>query len=335
MSLSAHDLTTALRERGLLGQDDTTPAEGDAPPAHERPLAIGLLLGASGWVAGLFMLGFVAMLFHPDEPVTAAISGAVLLAAAWGLFKVDGDGTQVFVAQLGLTFSIAGQCLMLFALADDSRGIAGVSAAALVLQAALAWLMPNRLHRTLSTLFALIAWALLVRFGLFGEPDFWRSSSDAQAHISVAAALGAWLLAWLPIVALLGWLIRSEAQWMASRRQALLRPIISGLIVGLALATLASHPLESFRLFGGDTPNTGGLALWPLLSAFGALAALAAAFALRQRGLMALCIVAALLHLSNFYYALGTTLLVKSLLMLAMGAAALLAARALRTKEQA
>jgi uncharacterized membrane protein len=38
---------------------------------------------------------------------------------------------------------------------------------------------------------------------------------------------------------------------------------------------------------------------------------------------------------AHFYYALGTSLLAKSLLMLAMGAASLAAARFLRSKEPA
>jgi len=47
------------------------------------------------------------------------------------------------------------------------------------------------------------------------------------------------------------------------------------------------------------------------------------------------CVVAALLHVSHFYYALGTSLLVKSVLMLAMGGVLLFAARALVVKESA
>lgn len=296
-------------------------------PAHDRPLAISLLLGASGWVAGLFMLAFVAMLFHPDNASQAAVSGAVLLAAAWGLFKADGDGTQVFVAQLGLTLSIAGQCLMLYAMSEHTRGIAPIASAALVLQTVLALAMPNRLHRTLSTLFATIAWALTVRFALFGEPEFWRGNGETHAA-SLPAALAGWLAAWAPVGAGLWWLIRGEAA-RATRGERLLQPITTGLIVGLAFATLASQPFESFRWFGIGEVDAGSLALWPLLSALGALGAVAAAFARRQRGLMSACIVAALLHVSHFYYALGTSLLIKSVLMLAMGGAMLIAARVL------
>jgi uncharacterized membrane protein len=69
------------------------------------------------------------------------------------------------------------------------------------------------------------------------------------------------------------------------------------------------------------------------LSAGAALAAVAAAFALGLRGLMGAGVLAVLLHVSHFYYALGTSLLLKSLLMLAMGGAMLLAARGLAQRQ--
>ena len=292
--------------------------------AHDRPLAISLLLGVSGGVAGLFMLIFVAMLFHPDTASQAAVSGTILLAAAWGLFKVDRDGDQVFVAQLALALSIAGQCLMLFAMSEHAHGIAPIASAALLLQTVLALVMPNRLHRTLT-----------LRFALFGEPDYWHDGGRALPAASLPAALAGWLFAWGPVAAGLVWAIRSEAAWTARGWQPVLQPIVTGSIVGLAFATLASHPFESFRWFGGGEENVGGLALWPLLSAIGALGAVAAAFALRNRALMAVCVIAALGHVSHFYYALGTSLLIKSLLMLAMGGAFIAAARALTSKETA
>lgn len=302
---------------------------------NDRPLAISLLLGASGWVAGLFMLAFVAALFRPDSTAQAAFCGITLLAAAWGLFKVDGDGAQVFVAQLALALSIAGQCLVLYAMSGDAHGIEPIANAALVLQVALALVMPNRLHRTLSTLFACIAWALTVRFALLGSPDFGMRGDAVRIAPSLALAIVAWLVAWLPVVVALWWLIRRGAAPTLQRWQGVVQPIVTGFIIGLAFATIASQPFESWRWWGGGEVAAGGLVLWPLLSALGALAAVAAAFARHQRGLMSVCIVAALLHVSHFYYALGTSLVVKSLLMLAMGGAALIAARALRPTENA
>ena len=292
-----------------------------------RPWYIGLLLGASGWLAGGFLLVFVAMLFHPDSAGAAAVSGTVLLAAAWGLFKVDRDGA--FTSQLALALSFAGQCFVLFAMVEHRSSLAEVAGAAFVLQAAMLLLMPNRLHRLMSALFALIAWALVWRFGLFGEPSWSNTSRNAA---SLPAALGGWLITWLPVGGLLWWLIRHEPAWIARGWAPVLRPALTGLVAGIAFATLFSYPLESFRWWGSAPVRTDWLALWPLLSAGAALAAVAASFALGSRALIGAGIVAVLLHVSHFYYALGTSLLLKSFLMLLMGAALLGAARWLAAK---
>lgn len=297
------------------------------PIATARPWYIGLLLGASGWLAGGFLLVFVAMLFHPDSAGTAAVSGAVLLAAAWGLFKADRDGA--FTSQLALALSFAGQCLLLFAMTEHTHALAAVAGAACVLQAAMLLLMPNGLHRGISALFALIAWALMWRFGLFGEPSWSAASGSAPP---LPAALVGWLITWLPVAAAVRLLIRHEPAWIARGWAPVLRPALTGLIVGIAFATLISYPLESFRWWGSAPVRTDWLALWPLLSAGAALAAVAASFALGSRALMGACMVAVLLHVSHFYYALGTSLLLKSLLMLLMGAALLIAARWLAAK---
>ena len=166
------------------------------------------------------------------------------------------------------------------------------------------------------------------RFGLFGEPA-WNGSSGLAT--SLPAALAGWVLIWLPPGAALWWLIRHEPAWVARGWAPVLRPALAGLVAGIAFATLVSEPLESFRWWGNAPVRQDWLALWPLLSAGAALAAVAASFALGSRALMGACIVAVLLHVSHFYYALGTSLLLKSLLMFTMGAALLFAARRLRS----
>ncbi len=324
MIADSQALLRELRARGLVG-DDVTNAEVGTSAAHDRPWYIGLLLGVSGWFAGLFMLGFVALLFRPDTAPEAAIAGVILLAAAWGLFEADRDGA--FVTQLALALSIAGQCLMLFAMNEHAPGPGPIAASALVLQLLLALVMPNALHRTLSTCFATIAWALTVRFALFGEPAL--RHGDREIAASLGQSLAGWAVAWLPVGAALRVSIRHEATWMARGWQRVLRPALAGLIVGLAFATLASQPFESFRGFGSGPAPRDWLALWPLLSALAALGGIAAAFALRSRALRGACALAVLLHVAHFYYELGASLLLKSLLMLAMGGAMLLAARGL------
>jgi len=323
-------LLNELQSRGLVAAS-VHAAEPETDNAHDRPWYIGLLLGVSGWLAGLFLLGFVALLFQPHKAAEAAFAGAVLLAAAWGLFKADRDGA--FVTQLALALSIAGQCLMVFAMNEHARSLGPIAASALALQIVLALAMPNPLHRTLSTFFATIAWALTVRFALFGEPEFWHG--DREVVASLGQSLGGWLLAWLPVGAGLLLLMRNEPGWMARGWQPVARPVLTGLIIGLAFATVASQPFESWRWFGAGPAPQNWLALWPMLSALAALGGVAAAFALRNRALMGVCVLAALLHVSHFYYALGTSLLLKSLLMFAMGVALLLAARWFAQGERA
>lgn len=151
-AMDAPTLARALRERGLIAADAVAM---EAPDMTHRPWYIGLLVGASGWLAGGFVLGFVALLFHPNSAAGSAVSGGVLLAAAWGLFKADRNGA--FTPQLALALSFAGQCLMLFAMTEHTHAYAAIARAAFVLQAGMLLLMPNRLHRVMSALFALIA----------------------------------------------------------------------------------------------------------------------------------------------------------------------------------
>ena len=315
-------MMTADELLGLLQK-----APDSAPP--ERPWYIGLLLGVAGWFAGVFVLGFVGAVLH----AVPLFAGLVLVAAAWGLYKVDREGA--FVSQLALALSIAGQFALLFGIYEalfkgTPDSIATLAFIALVIQLALALVMPNRLHRSMSTLFACIAWAAFVRYGLWDQP-FWAGlgAKSKLPPISPGMAIAAWFVAWAPAGIGLYLLVRKEAAWMAAGRAELARPVATGLILGLAFATLLSQPFESLTLFG-QAPRVGWLALWPVLSALASLGALAAAFAFGSRGLMGLAVLAALLHVSHFYYAIGGSLLVKSVLMLAMGGACVAAARMLR-----
>ena len=317
----------ALLDALALPQPDEI-ADSDAAPL-ERPWYIGLLLGASGWVAGILLLVVIGVLFQPNSTPALLFSGAVLIAAAWGLYTADKTGA--FTGQLALALSIAGQVLLVIGMSKNFSSIGQPALAAFAVQLALIFIMPNALHRSLSAFFACAALGVAVRYGLFVEP-FPRHSNTLPADTAptLAYALAGWAIAWLPIAALVYWLTRDEASWMARGWQTTVRPALTGLVVALAFATLVSHPFEMFSWSGRELTNRGFLALWPLLSAVAAIGAIAAGFALRSRALMGIAIVGALLHISHFYYALGTGLLTKSFIMLLMGAAALAAAMLLK-----
>lgn len=310
--MTPQELTSALALLPFVGEVSTVPLS--------RPWYISLLLNASGWIAGLFLLFFVGILFQPKTPEGFFFSGLFCLSAAFGLFAVDKRGD--FVAQLALALSVAGQVLMVITMFDGKFGSTLSLWLIFFMQAGLVIIMPNALHRGLSAFFACIALSMAMRLSLFGQESthsFGFSTFTQTVAPTLSYALLTWAATWLPIAALIWTLIRTEAHWMAHQRQALVRPALSGLIVGLAFATMASHPFELFDMRRQHFEDTGYLALWPFLSALLAAGAIAAGFALRSRALMGIAFVGALIHISHFYYALGTSLLSKSVLMVVMG----------------
>jgi Domain of unknown function (DUF4401) len=318
-------LLDELKRRQLITTDVLI--NHDAPLDHtERPWYISALLGVCGWFAGIFVLVLAALMVRPDSSIGILFVGIFLIMIARIMYALDPKNQNAFVDQLALSFSIAGQFAVLFGASDafnSSIKLVNIAATALVMQVALVFVMPNRLHRVLSTLFAVSAWAMLMRVLLWNDGDAKLFSSyHPEIAPPLSTVLLGWMITWLPLAIGLVQLVRHEAQWMARGWQSLVRPVCTGLVLGFAFATLISHPFESFS-WGHSRSSTALLSILPLLSAMASVAAIAAAFAFGSRGLVGIGIVAALLHTSHFYYAMDTSLLIKSLMMLVLGAACL------------
>jgi hypothetical protein len=324
-TMTSAALTDALVARGLL-RADVEPAPG---PADERPWYVSAVLGAAGWLAGIFALFFVGVLFEPDTPAEFAVAGVVMLAAAFGLYVAD-RGTAFF-DQLALALSIAGQCALAWAAAAATESAAATAGWVAAMQVALLVVMPNRLARVLAGLFACIAWALAVRLGLWDE----ASLGGARAEVPLGLALASWLLIWAPLVGAAHALIAHEARWMAGRWCRIVRPGQTGLLMALSIATWVSEPFGSLVFWAppGET-YVNWLVVWPLLGAATALLAALCAYRLRNRALVGLAIAGALLHVMQFYYLLGTTLVMKSMIMLGVGALLLVGAWVLERRPR-
>jgi len=322
-ALSVDDLTAALVERGLIKRKAPPPEQTD-----DRPWYISVVLGGAGWLAGLFALAFVGVLFTPEPAGGFAVAGMIMLAAAFGLYAA---GRQAFFDQLALALSIAGQLALAWAAAQATESAAGTAALVTLMQVVLLIVMPNRMAKVLSAFFACIAWALAVRFALWGE----TTMSDVRAQVPLGLALVSWLVIWVPLIAASQALIALEARWMAEGWRSIARAAQSGLLMALAIATWASEPLGSLVFW---TPSGAAyvnwLVLWPLLGAATALFAAICAYRLQNRALVGLAIAGALLHVMQFYYMLGTTLVVKSMIMLAVGAVLIVAARGVERRGQ-
>jgi hypothetical protein len=311
-SVTSETLAAALAQRGVIER-------GTAPlpsPASDRPWFVSTLLGVAGWFAGIFVLFFIGALFKPSGRMDFAIAAAVLLPAAFGLYAADRH--NAFFDQLALALSIAGQVAAAVALGSGHASAAQVTAGIAVMQCALLVVMPNRLARYIAAFFACVAWALAVRFAWWGT-EVW--DGGRRHPVPLGPALIGWAVIWIPIAAISVAVIRSEAKWMAHGGRRIVRPALDGMLLALTFGTFASAPLEmlDFLWSSESRVRTNWLALWPVLNVAAALVAALGAFHLRNKALVGVAIVAALLHVANFYFLLGTTLLVKSAIMLVIG----------------
>lgn len=315
--ISSEALTTELIRLGHLRADSGA----SLPLTNDRPWYISIVLGFSGWLAGAFVLAFVATLFKPDTAASIALSGSILLAAAFGLYAADRNSE--FFDQLALALSIAGQFALTWAAADATQSAAATAALVALMQVVLLAAMPNRLAKILAAFFGCCAWALAIRFAWWGDPGF----DSARRSAALAPALAGWIVVWAPICGAVHLLVASERVWMAQSLRRIARPALTGLLVALSVATWASEPLFSLPFWEPEgTAKRDWLALWPLLNAGAALFAAVYAFRLRNRALIGLAAAGALLHVAQFYYLLGASLLIKSAIMISVGATALLAA---------
>lgn len=329
--MTSHELVEALRARGVIAAD----APALTGLSHDRPWFIALLQGVAGWLGGIFLLAFLGVLVRPESTAAIAVTGVVLLLGAWALYYADREA--VFFDQLALALSIAGQFALAWAIFKVSEAGLFVAANMLVLQCAVFALMPNRFARLLAAFFACAAWVYTIRFLLrpgdgdghsLDEELIWRSPLTGGTLVPLG-----WLLTWVPMIALVVWLVERERRWMASRARVFARPALSGLLLGIAFAGLVTEPLGIFLL--GDEQLGVAVGWWslvPLLSIALAVFAMVEAYRVRSAGILGAAMLAALIHLSRFYYLYGTTLLWKSLIMVCIGAALLSAAVALRKR---
>ena len=330
--MTVAELVAALRERGLI--------TADLPPSideADRPWFISLLMGIAGWIAGLFVLVFIALLLDLQNREQILVAGVVLLAVAWALYAI-GRG-KVFVDQLALAFSIAGQLAVTAYLIQQLDFAVFVTAAILGMQLLLFLVMPDRVARLLAALFAAIAWVLLLRFLI--RPDEGTGDYFDGPIGFVSPVFGAWapaleaLFTWTPLCALVVWLRRTETRWMGRRLAHFARPAIVGLLLALSLGAIAAEPFTTLDIdHGGFTLDFNAWALLPLLSIALALFSAFNAFVLRSSGLLGVAIVAALVHLGRFYWLYGATLTVKSAIMLGAGLVLLGAGRLLARRVE-
>jgi hypothetical protein len=333
------ELWKRLSEVGLVS--------GDLPVAAESqsPWPVRAMLGIAGWVGALFLLGFAgaayAMLFRSAGAALPA--GAICCIAAYALFRAVPRND--FVAQFGIAISLAGQALLLVGLAHLAGGQPSSGSFLLMaaIEASLAIAVPNYIHRVFTTLAANLCF--LIAAAIVGAP----------ALATVVAAVGA-ALVWLNQVRM----AKRPSLWepIGYGFAIALLSLDASLMIGPEFWSILlprDEPPPHFLLWTG--PAVAGLVLvyvvWRLRERAGVepdspgtIFTIAAAIVLALCGLAAPGISAAILvltlgfangdrllmgigllafggYLSHFYYQLSSTLLMKSMVLAATGAALL------------
>ncbi len=343
--MTLKELSAALAARGLIAEGQELALAPD-PAGSAPPWYVQVMLGVCAWFAGLFLLSFVIIgVFQAtgghDNWGTILVLGSMACLGAGFLYGTVGENSP-FGNQFALAMSLAGQvgiAIGLGGLEDARTATWGM----LIVEVLLTVKVPNRMHRALTSTAAVIAWAMATHEILFGELP-WRvfsTGGHAVANASSLVSVMLWLVVWAPVAIAAYWLVSHEARWMAEGREAVLRPVTLGAVASLSIAPLVTHPAAFWMTLGlgsareFTTGVTGSPALWPLLAVLLALLALALAFALHNRALMGLSILFGLLEVGSFYYVLGTSLLVKSIIMAALGTVLMGSARWLAKEARA
>lgn len=187
MNDSQQSLWQELQTKGLVS------GELAAPVMPESPWYVRLLVGFSGWLAAGFMLGFfiAGFEFVFENPGVAIVLGAAMIGLAYKILQ--GVTESDFKNQFALAISFSGQGLGAFGIfyhLDSLQGFSWTIAA--VVQAGLAWYMPNSLHRLCSTVIASISICIALAFGHF---------YFIQVGLLMAAVAFVWLreLDWLEL----------------------------------------------------------------------------------------------------------------------------------------
>ena len=315
--------------------------QGPAPAErrHASPWFVKALLGFCGWLAAMFLLGFLAVGFPflVENRPAALIGGGTMIAAAYALLRA---GKKPFVEHLALAVSLAGQAWVVWALFPCARRddtVAWILVA--LLQALLAAVMPHFVHQVFSSFAA--ALALAMALGAMGAPYLfsavilglaawlWLNEFRYHRQVRQIQALGYGLvLALIPLkgTALfgyeaLGW--RSPRDLSTLGVQPWMGEVLAGMVMLVVVWRLLRGRGQTVTAPAAIAALLTTLALWAVsMEAQGITAGLTVmllGFAGGNRCLLGLGIVALLFFISSYYYLLDTTLLVKARTLLILG----------------
>jgi uncharacterized membrane protein len=302
------------------------------------PWYVKALLAFSGWLAAIFILGFVgaAFQFIFDTPLVAGIFGVMMVTGALGLLRVSSND---FVEHLGLATSMAGQALIfytIFDLANHNEIVAWLLLT--ILEVALVALMPNFVHSVVSALAAAIALAMAFTemhipyvvsgIVMFGTSFCWLNEFRYPEQMKKIRAIGYGLV--LALVALKGTTLCGDRifyRFLYQKHGFWAQPWLGELMIGVVTLYLVWSLLQKY-----EQPLKGRLSIITLFAILlicavsitvqgitVGIAIVCLGYFCANRILLGLGIVSLLFYISSYYYLLDMTLMDKSLSLLIVG----------------
>ena len=323
-----------LKQAGLVA--------GEVPPPGEveSPWYVKAISAASGWLAALFLLGFIGLAFEfvIDNHDAAFIVGLIMIAIAYSVLRLP---QKEFVEHLALAASLAGQALVvyaIFSMVDRYEALTWGLVA--VFELALTWLMPNFIHRLFSAFITAFAFAQCTKdlgiafvysgILLFSVTWLWLNEFRFPQYMKVIRPVGYGLV--LAMVQVKGSAIAKGGGWVfwvagAKSGDFAWEAFWSEVMIGLATLYLVWCLLQRAGYQISDRPSLVILASTVVISLISAeaqgitvgIVILMLGFSGSNRLLMGLGVVSLLFYISFYYYWLEQTLLLKSQTLLALG----------------
>jgi uncharacterized membrane protein len=180
------------------------------------PWFVRTLTAFSAWIAAIMLLVFIFGVKIVSSAGGSILLGVVIIAAA--VFIHRKQEKKLFLEQLALALSLAGQVLVIGGLGEEMRH-GGGALAAIVVSVCLIFLYPDRTHRFLSTLVA-----------IGGAVSLIYEMHIAYGHQVLCAGIAA--------AAVHLWF--HEAQLLSGEKENLMRPVAYGIIAGFLFMLIPS-----------------------------------------------------------------------------------------------
>ena len=191
---------------------------------HTSPWFVRALVAVSAWIASIMFLVFVYGARVISSSMGSIVLGAMLIAFA--VFLRRAQKNNLFLAQLALALSLAGQALLIVGIGEKMH-TAGAALAAIGMSMALIVLYPDKTHRFLSTLIAINAAVIFV----------YDQHIPYGLQVLVVGLAGAAGHVW-----------HYESSLAAGRMAPVLRPVAYGLIAGMFLLLIPSGLPPDLRM---------------------------------------------------------------------------------------